>query len=635
MPPLHQHPRYKIRQRLGHGGFSTVYKAWDEQRREWVAVKVFLQSDEEAVQLCRREFDRTNDLYHRNIIRFNDFGVDMGVPFIVMPYYGRGSLQDFVGEADEEMLWRLIRDIGSALDYIHNLRPPVLHNDLKPDNFLLADNGDVLLTDFGISAELNEKLMRSRDLLRSEDGDMELPRGKGPLAYQAPELFQYQDQQKMPAVKASEIWALGACLYEVATGDAPFGEQGGLYQLVSEQYDRQPLARLLDPLPSRFSGALNNLMFDCLALKTWDRPQAKALFEEAQRRLQEPFAPPVYVFEQPATMPPPPMPSPNWPEPSPDADEQEDSVFSKGRWRTAGAFMAGIILTVAAVVLLPLLYKHQPGTSSIAPTEHIMKETDKPTPKHPSGRDDAGKTTPPSIVPLSNDAHSATDAAGAKPTSSKEATVNTETVALAKLKAGIQDLKRSFPSGSCRDKLDAFERNIENGDWETIQKRTCSLSDGCGFAELKRICSCKSDEALSTNLNKVSSLLPNETTANSPTTVETEPVSEPAPPAPPKPVEKYGVQFIVVGLNQKEVAEQVKADPVYKNYGDDIKIRKYSFTDKKGKRTEGWIALIENLPSLSKAKIKAEKLGEDMQPSRDKPFPIKYIENADGTITKI
>ena len=360
--------RYHLSGQLGHGGFSTVYKAWDELRSEEVAIKVFLKSDDEGVALCRDEYDRTIALRHPNIIQFYDFGVSLGAPFIVMPYYERGAVQNCLGELVEEDMWKLIYDIGNTLDYIHQLNPPVLHNDIKPDNFLISHNDEFILTDFGISTALNMKMMRSRDSFQAEMDDNKEPRGRGPMAYRAPELFHYRDQQRQSPIKATDIWAFGASLYEIATGETPFGDQGGLYQLMEIKDNHSRLYDILEPLPSQFSGVLNNLIFDCLALSPWERPKASEICEEARMQLHADTAvvqvPPNSTFSQPTVGRPSPHYPPPYMPPVPNTPSQNKTVI----WAVAASLTAllggigGSYLYFRSVPIVPPEIVAEPDT---------------------------------------------------------------------------------------------------------------------------------------------------------------------------------------------------------------------------------------------------------------------------------
>jgi len=269
--------RYHLQRKLGYGGFSEVWHAWDNRGKQEVAIKIFLRQDDEGIRLCEREFMRTNRLSHPRVIRFYDFGVFEGAPYLVMPYFHGGTPESQAGELPEETLWRIILDIGMAMHYLHNLRVPVVHNDLKPDNFLIGNDGHYVLADFGISTELADRLIRSLP------ADMD---GETPRAYRPPELFHYRDAQKKHPVKASDIWAFGACLFELATGDTPFGDQGGVFQLMHQMDQPTPVRELVSgPLPEHYSEHLQNLIYQCLEPETWDRPMAHVLVEAAEAYL--------------------------------------------------------------------------------------------------------------------------------------------------------------------------------------------------------------------------------------------------------------------------------------------------------------------------------------------------------------
>jgi|GEM_PF-6484619 len=316
--------RYRLDHKLGKGGFSEVWHAWDLKTNQEVALKIFHRQDDEGLKLCEKEFNRTNGMFHARLIRLLDFNVHEHAPYLVMPYYHRGTPEIKAGELSEEAIWRIMHDIGRALDYIHNLNPPMIHNDLKPDNFLIADDGSYVLADFGISTELADKLTRSRDLssiATTGEEDENRPAGVAPRAYRAPELFHYRDIKKRPAVKASDIWSFGVCLYELASGDPPFGDQGGFFQLTQYRDEKTPIRELVEGnFPRHFSPMLADSIFKCLEFETWDRPQAKSLAAKAEQRLY--IAPPSVAPPRPANPAPPPA-RPPQPAPAPPPKVQE------------------------------------------------------------------------------------------------------------------------------------------------------------------------------------------------------------------------------------------------------------------------------------------------------------------------
>lgn len=141
-------------QRVGSGGFSTVFVAWEEEFSRWVAVKIFHDLDETA----GRRFSRERSLMgqssgHPNVITPIRSGVTAdGKPYLVMQFMEGGSLQDLINRG-QLLPWRdaiaVIRPIAEALGDSH--QAGILHKDVKPANILLARNGTPSLTDFGIA----------------------------------------------------------------------------------------------------------------------------------------------------------------------------------------------------------------------------------------------------------------------------------------------------------------------------------------------------------------------------------------------------------------------------------------------------------------------------------------------------
>jgi serine/threonine protein kinase len=278
--------RYVLLKLLGSGGFSDVHLAKDMHRKnQQVALKVYLRQDEEGIAMCRYEYDRTRSLNHPFIIKLSDFGVDTGRPYIVMPYYPQGTAQDRAGNFTEQEIWKLIIDIGQALHYLHNNSNPILHNDLKPNNILISEEGHYVLCDFGISDELHEKLSKSLE----EDPEREhFVNGQTPLAYRAPELFNYKHVKKGPPIKATDIWAFGACLFELLTGEVPFGAQGGIQQLIGHWDKKLPVEQIIAvKLPDNISSNLKNLILRCLHIEPWSRPKAGEMVTIAHQNFRE------------------------------------------------------------------------------------------------------------------------------------------------------------------------------------------------------------------------------------------------------------------------------------------------------------------------------------------------------------
>ncbi|MCB0517965.1 MAG: protein kinase [Lewinellaceae bacterium] len=281
--------RYRLLESFGRGGFSIVWKARDEKTDMIVALKVFMKQDRDGIELCRQEFRKAHDLIHPYIVRPMFFDEYQGAPFLVMPFYEKGTAIQQVGEAGERDIARLMQQIGAALDYLHTRTNSILHNDIKPDNFLISNEGEYHLSDFGISDQLQMKLTQTiGGYFALEPGNQKA--GMTPIAYRAPELFPLKNYPKQEPSSASDIWAFGASLYQMAKGEAPFSGQGGLTQrigMTSGSY----LANLLEELPPHISPVLQGWITACLALEPRERPTARQLQQAGEHFLQTGFWP--------------------------------------------------------------------------------------------------------------------------------------------------------------------------------------------------------------------------------------------------------------------------------------------------------------------------------------------------------
>jgi tRNA A-37 threonylcarbamoyl transferase component Bud32 len=204
--------RYRLIHEIARGGMAAVWEAEDALLDRRVAVKLLqpqFGDDAEFLERFRREARAAARLSHPNIVSIYDVGEDSEtrLPFIVMELVEGGNLKDRIRRAaplsDAE-----IRSIGAALagtlEYAHHRG--IIHRDVKPQNVLLGADGRPRLTDFGIA----QAMSTSNGLTRT--GAV-----MGSVQYLAPELVRGK-----PAVPQSDIYGLGAVLYEMATGRVPF-----------------------------------------------------------------------------------------------------------------------------------------------------------------------------------------------------------------------------------------------------------------------------------------------------------------------------------------------------------------------------------------------------------------------------
>ena len=252
--------RYRLLRLLGRGGFSEVWLASDEKTGLRVAVKVYAPGsglDEDGVRLFTEELSIVYNLNHSNLLKPHHFDECGGCPYLVLPYCERGSSQRLIGKLTEEEAWRFLHDVSAGLEYLHAKEPPVIHQDIKPDNVLLDASGTFMITDFGISTRARSTLRRSVSHAEHSGGTME---------YMGPERF----GEKPAPIKASDIWSLGATLFELLTGSVPFVQLGGILQMNGA---------LLPAIEGPWSERLKEVVKACLSKDPWDRPTAHALRE--------------------------------------------------------------------------------------------------------------------------------------------------------------------------------------------------------------------------------------------------------------------------------------------------------------------------------------------------------------------
>jgi serine/threonine protein kinase len=257
--------RYRLLRRLGRGGFSEVWLVEDTKTGLEVALKVYASGeglDEEGVKLFSQEFSLVFNLNHSNLLRPTYYDVCERQPYLVLPFCERGSTLKLRGKISEDESWRFLHNVAAGLAFLHSQDPMVIHQDIKPDNVLIDSSGKFVITDFGISAKVQSALRRNVSQMHTSGGT---------VAYMAPERF---DDEHIP-VKASDIWALGATLYELLTGEVPFGEYGGFIQQKGAE---------IPNIRGDWSPELKDTVERCLQKETWDRPTAEQIVEHVERR---------------------------------------------------------------------------------------------------------------------------------------------------------------------------------------------------------------------------------------------------------------------------------------------------------------------------------------------------------------
>jgi len=248
--PAHQVGPYQLKEEIGRGGMSRVFRAVraDGGFEQTVAVKLLRMGldTEAARRRFRLEQQVLAKLQHPHIAALLDGGLtDDDVPYLVMEYVDGRPLTTYCDEEGLPLLQRLdlLEDVGRALQHAH--RNLVVHRDLKPSNVLVTGEGTVKLLDFGIAKLLDET-----------EASITLPQtrtGVRPMtpAYAAPE------QVRGDAVStATDVYQMGVLAYEVLTGHRPFEEAPdgrAIERAILETTPQRPSTVVARPRPDEAS----------------------------------------------------------------------------------------------------------------------------------------------------------------------------------------------------------------------------------------------------------------------------------------------------------------------------------------------------------------------------------------------
>jgi hypothetical protein len=219
-----------------------------------VAIKIYRPKNALDIgeQRFREEFKIVFNCHHENLLQPINFSIYEGIPYLVLPYCENGSSEVLKRQFDNSgSLWKFISDVSASLAYLHSYNPTIVHHDIKPANILIDDNGRFVITDFGISTHSG--------LNREGYDDSQ----SGTMAYMAPERF----NEEYESIPESDIWSLGATLYELITGNVPYGESGGRKQVEDKTYIPAKLNNIDDDIKL--------LISDCLSSDISKRPSAE------------------------------------------------------------------------------------------------------------------------------------------------------------------------------------------------------------------------------------------------------------------------------------------------------------------------------------------------------------------------
>jgi eukaryotic-like serine/threonine-protein kinase len=218
--------RYKVIREVGSGGMGIVYEALDERLRRSVAIK-FLPEECTGEALARSRFEReaqtASALDHPGICRIFDVGEHDGRPFIVMELLTGQTLREAIGGKPLQLASMLLFavEIAEALDAAHSIG--IIHRDIKTSNIFIDARGHARILDFGLAKLIRDPKLEQSDWLAptteySEDAQTATGTVLGTMKYMSPEQARGEDVDGR-----SDLFSLGAVLFEMASGRCPFG----------------------------------------------------------------------------------------------------------------------------------------------------------------------------------------------------------------------------------------------------------------------------------------------------------------------------------------------------------------------------------------------------------------------------
>jgi serine/threonine-protein kinase len=264
--------RFEIRDCIGEGASATVYRAWDKKLHRWVALKVLrtkIGLSDVARERFRREAQASGGLSHPNVVTVHDAGEENGHQYLVMELVQGRPFSEVLreGKISERGLLEILEKIARGVASAHEHQ--IVHRDLKPANFLVSESGEPKVGDFGLAylATDSTALTRTGTTL-------------GTPLYMSPEQVEGRSKDVSPR---TDVYALGAVLYEILTGHSPHQGEATLDLYHGIVHDSPPPPRRVNP---RASADLEAVAMKALEKEPARRyPSAREFADELRRYL--------------------------------------------------------------------------------------------------------------------------------------------------------------------------------------------------------------------------------------------------------------------------------------------------------------------------------------------------------------
>jgi eukaryotic-like serine/threonine-protein kinase len=258
--------RYEIKGVLGMGGMGVVYRAWDKELGELVAIKTLrmdaAQSEPAALERFKQEIRLARKITHRNVVRTHDLGEVDGLYFITMEFVEGQSLKHLIqsrGPLPVAVVLTVGKQLCRALEVAHE--QGVIHRDIKPQNLIVEPSGTLKVMDFGIAR-----------LAKRTEGMTQAGMAVGTPEYMAPEQLLGADVDFR-----ADLYATGAVLFESVTGRTPFVADSPITLVAKQLEESPPSPRSLN---AEVPEVLAALILRALSKDPADRPQSASLLYE-------------------------------------------------------------------------------------------------------------------------------------------------------------------------------------------------------------------------------------------------------------------------------------------------------------------------------------------------------------------
>ena len=246
---------YKVMRTLGTGANAIVYDVYNQEHDKYALkiIKDKLATDPDNISCFTHEIKSLSLIDHPNVIKIIDYGIHEGFPYYVMEKVDGRTLSNYINNVGAMNFMKFeatVKKIAAAVDYIHQLE--IIHRDIKLDNILMNDFGDIKLTDFGLAIE-------------GQSDDTEISGIAGTPLYMAPEVITGKTVSNK-----SDVYAFGVCIYYLVTGAAPFQNEN-LQQLIHSHCNVIP--QRVDDIDPEISSVWADFIASCLEKNPSKRPE--------------------------------------------------------------------------------------------------------------------------------------------------------------------------------------------------------------------------------------------------------------------------------------------------------------------------------------------------------------------------